>query len=295
MAALACLAFLCFQTHVTPASASGRHARATKRCVAKKARVKRCPKGSASRKPRSPVRAPQTSWTPVGSLPLSDAGAAAQITHRAETRPDNSAANAYVPTDAQLNAFRTAVSIYGETPAQYDRWYGYVTGRPGLAGPSTDDLIQWTAHKWGIPEDWIRAQMASESWWHQSQLGDPTTVSAAWYDLFPAQARIAGTSDVYESMGVMQVRWQPDNNLHFGTEPLRWRSTAFNLDYYGATIRYYYDGLCGWCGTGYAAGQQWTSIGAWYQPSPWNDPAAQAYVARVKDNLAARVWSQPGF
>ena len=44
-----------------------------------------------------------------------------------------------------------------------------------------------------------------------------------------------------------------------GTEPLRWRSTAFNLDVYGATLRYYYDGRCSWCGPGYAPGQSWNS------------------------------------
>ncbi|PZS11770.1 MAG: hypothetical protein DLM64_05985, partial [Solirubrobacterales bacterium] len=238
---------------------------------------------------------PQTTWAPVGSVPFSDATAAALVAHQAESRPDNSAANDYVPTDAQLGAFQSSLDAYGETPARYNPLYRYVTGRPGLSNPSTDDLIQWAAHKWGIPEDVIRAQMAVESWWHQSQLGDRTTVSSSWYGLYPVQAQIAGTSDVYESMGVMQVRWHADDSLSAGTEPLRWQSTAFNLDYYAASIRYYYDGYCSWCSAGYTAGQAWSSIGAWYEPSPWANADAQSYVQHVQADLTGRVWAQPGF
>ena len=217
------------------------------------------------------------------------------MVHQPENRPGNVAANDYVPNDAQLQAFQTSLSAYGQTPAQWNPLYAYVTGRPGLIKPSTDDLIQWAAYKWGIPTDWIRAQMVVESSWNQSQLGDRTTVSAAEYSQFPAAAQIPGTSDVYESMGVMQIKWHPDNNPHPGTEPLRWESTAFNLDYYAATIRYYYGGLCGWCGAGYSTGQQWASIGAWYDPSPWNGSDDQTYIQEVQADLAAQSWRQSGF
>jgi hypothetical protein len=205
------------------------------------------------------------------------------------------AANEYVPSASELSAFRTARDPSGQTPLQWSPLYQYVTGSPGLSHPSTDDLIQWAAHKWGIPEDIIRAQMAVESSWHQSKLGDRTTVSSSDYDLYPAQARIAGTSDVYTSMGVLQVRWLADNSLHTGTEPLRWKSTAFNLDYYAATVRYFYDGLCKWCSSGYGPGQAWSSIGAWLSPAPWNNASAQTYVQRVQSSMAERVWAQPGF
>jgi hypothetical protein len=238
---------------------------------------------------------PQTTWAPPGTLPLSDAQAGALVVHQPEIRSDNAQANDYVPSDTELAAFRSATSQSGQTPAQYNSLNQYVTGRPGLSSPSTDDLIQWTAHKWGIPEDWIRAEMVVESYWHQSQLGDPATVDGNSYGSYPAQARIAGTSDVYTSMGISQIKWSPDGSQWPGTEPLRWRSTAFNLDYYGAQIRYYYDGDCGWCGAGYGAGQQWNSIGAWYDPSPWNNGGAQSYIQKVQSSLSDRTWSQPGF
>jgi hypothetical protein len=151
-------------------------------------------------------------------------------------------------------------------------------------------LIQWASHKWRIPTDWIRAQMEKESSWDQSDLGDRETVSSSWYGLYPPQARIAGTSDVYQSMGLSQVKWRPDRSQGAGTEPLRWKSTAFSLDYYGATIRFYYDGLCDWCGSGYTAGQAWNSVGAWYQPTPWANRDAQKYVRDVQEGLADRAW-----
>jgi hypothetical protein len=176
------------------------------------------------------------------------------------------------------------------TPIQYNPLVKHVTGRPGLTDPSTDDLIQWAAHKWGIPEDLMRAQMVTESSWRQSTLGDRASVPPEWYAQYPAQAQIPGTSDVYQSMGIAQVKWRPDNSLHTGTEPLRWKSVAFNLDFYAATVRYYYDGLCRWCTAGYGAGQDWNSVGAWFNPQPWLNPGQLDYIQKVMGNLAARTW-----
>jgi hypothetical protein len=136
----------------------------------------------------------------------------------------------------------------------------------------------------------MRAVMVIESSWNQDHLGDRTTVPQAWYGLYPFDAQIAGTTDVFESMGVMQIKWTPDGTDSPGADSLRWKSTAFNLDHYGAKIRYYYDGLCTWCSSGYGAGQKWASIGAWYQPSPWNNPSAQLYVQHVKYQLGDRPW-----
>src|ERR1700758_218435 len=97
-------------------------------------------------------------------------------------------------------------------------------------------------------------------------------------------------------MGLMQVRWVADGTTNPGTEPLRWKSTAFNLDLYAAVVRYFYDGLCDWGLAGYSAGDEWRSIGAWKSPIPWNDNAdAQQYIAAVQQALASRPWEDPGF
>jgi chitodextrinase len=242
-----------------------------------------------------PNPGPQTTWTAPGTPPLTDAQAAACVVHQPETRPNNVQYDTYVPTDAELQAFHTATDDTGSLADSNIPERKAVTGRDGLSNPSTDDLIQWTAHKWGIPEDWIRAQMAVESWWNQTSLGDRATVSSSWYTLYPPQARVAGTSDVYETMGMSQIKWRPDGSVDAGTEPLRWESTAFAMDYYGAEIRYFYNGDCSWCGSGYSAGQQWPSIGAWFEPLPWGNSSAQGYIANVQNDLANRVWAQPGF
>ncbi len=195
----------------------------------------------------APVAQAANHWAPVGRKPLSDPDAAALVTRKPETRPENVVANLYVPTTAELEAFRSSRNIYGQTPEQWNPLFRYVTGRSGLNNPSTDDLVQWAARKWGIPAPWMRAVMVVESSWRQTHMGDRRTVPLDWYGRYPFQAQILGTFDVFQSMGVMQIKWTPDGTASPGTEALRWKSTAFNLDYYGAKIRYYYDGLCDWC------------------------------------------------
>jgi hypothetical protein len=200
-----------------------------------------------------------------------------------------------VPTDAELQSFHTALDNNGQLADGAVPERQYVTGRPDLSNPSTDDLIQWVAHKWGIPEDWIRASMAVESWWRQTTLGDLAAVSGAWYSLYPPQAQVPGAGDVYESMGISQVKWRPDGSLNAGSEPLRWESTAFALDNYAAKVRYFFNGDCHWCGSAYSSGQEWNSIGAWYEPYPWGNAGQMSYIAQVQADVAARVWAQPDF
>ena len=57
----------------------------------------------------TPARTEQTSWRPVGSLPLSDAEAAARVFARPEQHPENAEANDFVPSDAELAAWVPAV------------------------------------------------------------------------------------------------------------------------------------------------------------------------------------------
>lgn len=237
----------------------------------------------------TPSTGPITTWRAAGSLPLSDADAAARVHAAAESRPGNAAQNAYRPSAAELDLFRNGQrDKYNRTALMYNRLTAYVTG--GFTG-TTDEILQWVAHKWGIPEDVVRAVAANESSWNMSQLGDRKSVADPLR--YPLVSLVSGTSEVYQSLGIMQVKWTPQG-LHPGTEPLRWRSTAFNADYWGSVIRYYYDGLCDWCGPGYGSGQAWASIGAWYNPSPWKS-GSQTYQEHVQARLAQRPWAQPGF
>lgn len=262
---------------------------------------------------------PQLDWAPCNRnsesalpstfRPLSDSAAAALVTREPETRPDNGlpfklsgqvhvAMNDYVPTRAQIRDFLAARTSAGETNLKFNPYYRYVDGRDGLRDPSTDDLIQWAAHKWGVPENWLRAEYVRESFWNAFQIGDLVKVSPAWYPQFPPQSRATGSS-VYESLGLTQIKWVPGGSLHPGTEPLRWLSTSFDVDYQAATIRFYYDNpdrtRSDWGDSSYKPCQQWNSIGAWYDPYPWGNAAQAQYAGVVRQDLAGMVWRSGSF
>ena len=233
---------------------------------------------------------PQTTWAKPGHKPLSDKEAAAQVAHVPEVRPTNRPYNNYYPSAAQLHAFYTTTGgRYHKTSVQENPLNAYVTGHDHLKNPSTDDLIQWAAHKWGIPENVMRAQTSFESLWFQNWGGDLSTVSHADYWRYPAQFRESDWR-VWQSIGIAQIKWVPGSSLGVGTEPLRWLSTAFNVDYLGATIRYYYDGRCRWCKPGYRSKQPWLSIGGWNRPQPWLNGRQWFYIGKVKSDLAHRAW-----
>ncbi len=131
----------------------------------------------------------------------------------------------------------------------------------------TDEIIQWAAHKWGIDTDIIRAVAVQESYWNQDGEGD-------WDEW--------GNS---RSHGLIQIR----DDVAAGSYPLSRRSTAFALDYYGASLRYYYDGCADWLGWGYGAGDIWGAVGAWYS-GRWWDGGAQWYIGGVRQILWERRW-----
>ncbi len=177
-----------------------------------------------------------------------------------EPRPVNAPYNSRVPSAADVAAYRSEPT---STPqVQYDKVTGNFTG-------TTDEIIQWAAHKWGLDEDKLRAVAAQESWWTQSYIGD------------------AG-----HSPGLFQLRHDPVK-LPVGHRLAR-DYTAFNADLYGAFVRYYFDGACSWCNdralTPFLAGQEWMSIGAHFNPYPWGNAGQLDYVVKVKAYLAQRVW-----
>jgi hypothetical protein len=242
--------------------------------------------------------------------PLSDAAAATLVTAQRETRPDNdrsyrldghtySAPNYFVPSAGQVKQFLHARTSAGQSQVQFNPYYAAVDGRDGLTRPTTDDLIQWGAHKWGIPEDWLRAEYVHESYWNQYMLGDDTGVSAGAYRQYPSQSRDPHARSAYQSLGITQLRWTPDRSLHPGTEPLRWLSTAFNIDYQAATVRFYYDNPSGsrkaWNDPSYQPCEKWSSIGGWFSPYPWNNAGQRTYAGDVQQLVSSRAWTQSDF
>jgi hypothetical protein len=218
---------------------------------------------------------------------LSDTDAAACVSRSGENRPQNAGQNAKAPTPAELAAFHAARDTYGRTPAEYNPNFASVTGAAALHGlHSTDDIIEWAAYKWGIPEDLVRGQMVMESGWSMLQKGDRREWAEPVADLYPALAVIDSDS-VWESLGIAQIRWRHTAPWNPGVEPLRWQSTGFALDYSQALIRYYYDGYCDWCGAGYIAGD---ADGAYrsYVSGSWDE--GQWYADGVRANAASKPW-----
>ena len=234
-----------------------------------------------------PVARPQATWRSPGSRPLTDRQAATCVVRSGESHSRNMRRNAKAPTAAELDAFRSAQDSHGRTPARYNRNFTYVTGAAARYGlRSTDDMIEWAAYKWGVPENLVRAQMFVESGWSMGQRGDRRDWATPVGDRYPARAVIDADS-VWESLGIAQIRWRHTVPWNPGVEPLRWQSTGFAVDYSQALVRYYYDGLCGWCGEGYAAGDADGAYRAYFSGS-WT--RGQRYADRVRATAAAEPW-----
>ncbi len=214
----------------------------------------------------SPV-ASKAVTTPVGSPILSDADAASRVRRSSwEPRPSNADENRRVPTGEEIAGFRVASGSWGPCA---ERFRLAVTGN--FTG-TTDEILQWAAHKWGIDEDIARAQATKESWWYMSTAGDGGV-----------------------SYGLMQIK----STHHPGTAPLTSISTAFNVDYWGALMRATYEGCTTWLndvdrGTQYAAGDMWGTVGFWYS-GRWHTADAEWYISEVRKHLTQRTWAQRGF
>lgn len=189
-----------------------------------------------------------------------------RIWRTAETRPMNAAANAAVPRRATLPPW----PAWAFDDSSYRR---HVDGR--YRG-TTDQILQWAACKWQLPVDVLRAVAAQESWW------DATTVG-----------------DAGQSYGLMQVKVGAATNT--GVTVAMARSSAWNVDYYAATLRACLDGrMVLWrdrpdlTSRPYAPGDLWGCVEAWYSgvgPTSWS----AWYVDRVRSYMIERRWTHPDF
>ncbi len=199
---------------------------------------------------------------PVGWGPLSSKKAAKKVTRtKWEPRPENSDENRRIPKRKLLKAWHAR----SEMP-----YAKFVNGR--FTG-TTDDIIEWSARKWGLDPELLRAVAVVESWWRMSAVGDNG-----------------------DSFGLYQVR----RPYHCWDEcQIARRFTAFNADYYGGILRGYFDGKMGWLNTvergkDYAAGDIWGSVGAWFSGRWYTQPSID-YMEVVQQRLAERTWLQDDF
>ena len=229
--------------------------------------------------PSPPTGGSQTFPTlPPGSALPSDQECRARVRPTAENRAVNARAN-------QTVGHATAPAPPNLALA------GRVTGN--FTG-TTDEIIQWTACKWGIAEDIVRAQVAKESWWHQDNLGDFTSDASICAPGHPIGAD-GHPGQCPESVGLIQDRTQYmrpyiDDAL---------ASSAYNLDIGYAVWRSCFEGAETWLNTvergrQYAAGDVWGCIGRWFS-GRWYTQPANDYIAAVQDYLNRRIWTTPDF
>ncbi|MBW3638394.1 MAG: hypothetical protein KY451_00855 [Actinobacteria bacterium] len=234
---------------------------------------------------------------PVGSwnsLPT-DAQAAALVRRSSwEPRPDNARANSTTPSALALGA-------HGGVEPIWNSWLlPRVTGN--FTG-TTDEIIQWAAHKWGLPDEVLRAQMISESYWYQGLLdssGKPINGKGFGdYSTNQAHCPPGYTAPCPLSFGVLQIKYSAP---HPGTFPHSRDSTAFNLDYVAGLMRGCYEGWETWLRdwgsetgpSNYAAGDLYGCLGRWYS-GQWHTSPAEGYISSVKNHFSTKPWLNSGF
>ena len=231
---------------------------------------------------------------PVGSygqLP-DDAGAAAEVQHSTwEVRLGNKRYDEVMPGHLSLQPIDTADRAYDP------RWNKYILARiTGHFTGTTDEIFQWAAAKWGLPDDLIRTIAYMESDWRQSNYGDYVQNRAqcpAGYPKLPCPV-------TFGIVGTKSTNWP-------GIFPWNRDSTAAAVDVLGGWLRGCYEGWVWWLRDHgnrshgvYHAGDIWGCVGAWYSGN-WRDGtattphSAESYISRAEYWERHRPWLHRGF
>lgn len=246
--------------------------------------------------------------------------------HRSEwePRPDNAKRNhTIVDRWDVLDAFATRpVAADGNQDPRWDSWL--LPRVDGQFAGTTDEIFQWAACKWGLPDNVLRALAFQESTWFQYETYRSGRPALTWGS---GDMMAPGTpgADVYctaladhgydyqddfgpgicpQTFSIVGIKsWHspawgamPDNQN--GTFPFNRDSTAFALDYVASQLRGCYEGWESWLAqTGtknYAAGDLWGCVGAWYA-GDWHSAAAETYLTLVRTTESDRPWLTDAF
>jgi hypothetical protein len=263
---------------------------------------------------------------PVGAwsnLPGDRLCAARVHRSRWEPRRQNAQENRSMPRARSVRrAFAARPrAVGGAYRRRWDTWLlprvdGHHTG-------TTDEIFQWAACKWGMPDNLLRAIAFRESTWYQflhfrdgsiyPEFGSgdlfsaPSPASQIYcdslagyghdYQLDMGQGLCPKTFSIMGVMSWQDPSWGQWPHNQNGTFPFNRNSTAFAADYLGATLRGCYEGWETWLGdggTGYSAGQIWGCVGAWYA-GDWHSGAADEYIVRVRRAVRDHPWLSAWF
>lgn len=207
-----------------------------------------------------------------------------------EPRPGNARYNRTV-------AFHLKMHRVGPATKAYDpRWNRYILARvTGDFTGTTDEIFQWAAVKWGLPDNLLRTIAYMESNWRQSNFGDYVHNAAECprgYQKLPCPV-------TFGIVGTKSTSWP-------GIFPWNRDSTAAAVDVLGGWLRGCYEGWVWWLrdhgnrsrGT-YRAGDIWGCVGAWYSGN-WHDGAAKGpggenYLLRAQYWDKVTPWLRPRF
>jgi hypothetical protein len=267
-----------------------------------------------------PAKGGYFSLQPVGAwATLPSGGTCTNLVRRSawEPRPDNYKRNHIMPDPQAVHGSFAARprSGLGTYDPKWDSWLlprvdGQFTG-------TTDEIFQWAACKWGLPDDLVRAVAYGESTWYQYETypsGRCVTYYGCgdWFSSEPYSARntycdalarygydyqldygdglCPKTFSIIGEMSWWNPSWGfnwPDNQN--GTFPFSRNSTAFAVDYYGSQMRGCYEDWQWELGSSYAPGDLWGCVGSWYSGG-WHDAAADGYAQRVQAAMNTQPW-----
>lgn len=225
---------------------------------------------------------------PVGSYAsLPDDRQAAGKVHRSawEPRAANARYNHTVAIHLRIQREKAAAK------AVDPRWNEYILGRiTGHFTGTTDEIFQWAAAKWGLPDNLLRTIAYMESDWRQSNFGDYVHDAA---ECPPGYAKLP-CPVTFGIVGTKSTSWP-------GVFPWNRDSTAAAVDVLGGWLRGCYEGWVWWLrdpasqarGT-YHAGDIWGCVGAWYS-GRWHDgpdagPGGESYLLRAQYWDKIRPW-----
>jgi hypothetical protein len=229
-----------------------------------------------------------------------------------EPRPDNFKRN-----HTTVNAAAVAASFAGRPyDDSWRNWNSWLLPRVnGQFTGTTDEIFQWAACKWGLPDDVLRAIAVRESTWYQYETypSGRCVLHFSCGDIHPTSTPDSNTfcdhiatfghdyqqdySDgicpkTFGIVGVMS--WQAPSwglmaNNQNGTFPFNRNSTAFAVDYVASYLRGCYEGWITWLNT--TPGDLWGCVGSWYS-GDWYSSAANLYISNVKKELNNYTWLQ---
>jgi hypothetical protein len=230
---------------------------------------------------------------PVGSyrtLP-SDAVAAARVQRSTwEPRRANDPYNRMMPGHLRLQLEPLPAHAYDP------RWNKYILRRiTGRFTGTTDEIFQWAAVKWGIPDNMLRAIAYMESDWYQRNQGDYVRDRAKCQPGY----RHVPCPVTFGIVGTKSTSWP-------GVFPWNRDSTAAAVDVLGGWLRGCYEGWVWWLRQHgnrsrgvYHSGDIWGCVGAWYS-GDWHDGPpdgldGQHYGLRARYWVKDRPWLRPRF